>query len=136
MSLGITAAGELDGDVAVARLAVTPAQDATLGLPKAITKENDKRPPNGAEGGPQATVQAEAIPPDVLARIVGDAIRNGLDHDAFNRVLAAKDAAKANLKVVWARANLTKNSSGYRATFDSEKLRLDDLEPPAAMAAE
>jgi len=90
----------------------------------------------GGDPPPRRRHGGDNDPPDLLARIVKDEILERLDVDAYDRVLVAEDAAKANLKVVWARANLAKNSSGYRATFDSEKLRLDDLEPPAAMAAE
>ena len=51
--------------VAFTRLAVTPAQIARLQLPTAPPKVTDRRAFDGA-----GTVQAEAIPPDELARIV------------------------------------------------------------------
>jgi hypothetical protein len=56
-------------DVTFTRLAVTPKQIATLGLPTAPPKSTDPRRFDGVE-----TVQAEAIPPDVLAgdRPTGD----------------------------------------------------------------
>jgi hypothetical protein len=44
-----------------------------------------------------ATVQAEAIPPDELARIVQQAIDDRLDEAALQRVFDAEEAAKADL---------------------------------------
>ena len=83
---------EHDVDVTFTRLAVTPAQIATLGLPTAPPKATDRRSFDGEE-----TVQAEAIPPDVLADIVRQAIDDRLDDDALQQVLAAEAHAKAEL---------------------------------------
>lgn len=63
------------------RLAVTPEQITAYDLPTAPAKKTDKRAFTGQ------TVQAEALPPDVLARIVEDAIWTRLDHAQFNAVL-------------------------------------------------
>jgi hypothetical protein len=65
--------------VAFTRLAVTPAQIARLELPTAPPKVTDRRTFDGA-----GTVQAEAIPPDELARIVDEALNERLDLDAFD----------------------------------------------------
>ena len=72
---------DLSGQVLFTRLAVTPAQIAELGLPTAPPKETDRR---SFEGD---TVQAEAIPPDVLAQIVAKAIHERLDEAAYQSVL-------------------------------------------------
>jgi hypothetical protein len=74
-------AADLGGDVSFTRLAVTPAQITTLGLETAPPKATDSRAFTGE------TCQAEAIPPDVLAQIVRDAVESRLDHDAYERVL-------------------------------------------------
>lgn len=56
------------------RIAITPDQVSDLNLPTAPPKATDKR---GAKMA--ATCQAEALPPDVLAVIVDDAIRANTD---------------------------------------------------------
>jgi hypothetical protein len=58
-----------DLDIRFSRLAVTPGQITVLGLPTAPPKATDRRSFTGE------TVQAEAIPPDVLADIIRNAIR-------------------------------------------------------------
>jgi hypothetical protein len=68
-------AADLDLEpAAFTRLAVTPAQIARLALPTAPPKVTDRRAFDGA-----GTVQAEAIPPDELARIVREALTSRLD---------------------------------------------------------
>jgi hypothetical protein len=78
--------------VTFTRLAVTPEQIAALSLPTAPPKSTDPRRFVGEE-----TVQAEAIPPDVLAEIVQQAIDERLDGDVLLRVRAEEAAIKANL---------------------------------------
>ena len=63
------------------RLAVTPEQVAELDLPTAPPKATDKRAFDGQ------TVQAESIPPDVLAAIVRNAIVLRQDVKARESVL-------------------------------------------------
>jgi hypothetical protein len=70
-----------DTDIRFTRLAVTPEQVATLNLPTAPPKEKDRRAFEGE------TTQAEAIPPDVLAQIITDAIEQRLDRKAYNSLL-------------------------------------------------
>lgn len=79
-------------DVRFTRLAVTPEQIAMLGLPTAPPKATDKRSFDGED-----TVQAEAIPPDVLAEIVRQAIDDRIDETAWQQVRAAEEQAKAVL---------------------------------------
>ena len=71
----------LPGRIIFSRLAVTPLQIDDLSLSTAPAKATDRRSFEGE------TTQAEAIPPDVLASIVADAIRDRLDGAAFDRVL-------------------------------------------------
>jgi hypothetical protein len=81
----------LPGRVLFTRLAVTPAQIVELGLPTAPPKETDRR---SFEGD---TVQAEAIPPDVLAQIVADAIHERLDRAAYQSVLVRERRIRRDL---------------------------------------
>jgi hypothetical protein len=69
----------LRGIVEFLRLAVTPEQIGSLGLTAAPPKATDRRAFNGE------TCQPEAIPPDVLAGIIGDAIEACVDRKAFAR---------------------------------------------------
>jgi hypothetical protein len=64
------------------RLAVIPEHITALNLQTAPPKSSDPRIFDGEE-----TVQAEAIPPDELARIVTDAIKKRLDPVAFADIL-------------------------------------------------
>lgn len=66
------------------RLAVTPEQIEGLGLPTAPAKPTDRRRFDGE------TVQVEAIPPDVLADIIAEAIAERIDQEAYAKVLAAE----------------------------------------------
>jgi hypothetical protein len=71
---------------------VTPEQISRLGLATAAPKETDRRAFNGA------TCQAEAIPPDVLAAILSDAIDARTDHKALKRVLKHEKQTRRELK--------------------------------------
>jgi len=73
------------------RLAVTEAQIAALGLPTAPPKPTDRRAFTGD------TVQAEAIPPDVLSRMVADAIAARQDAAIRAAVLDREGEARASL---------------------------------------
>lgn len=74
------------------RLAVTPEQIAEYALPTAPAKKNDNRSFDG-----DGTVQLEAFAPDVLAKIVEDAVRSRLDDDAYQVVLAAEQDARETM---------------------------------------
>ena len=87
----------MDATVTFVRLAVTPAQVKKLGLPTAPAKSTDRRSFTGINGDANATVQAEAIPPDELARIVRKAITERIDRRAYDAVLEAEQRAKASL---------------------------------------
>jgi len=78
----------LPGKVTFTRLAVIPEQIDALGLPTAPPKPTDRRAFDGE------TVQAEAIPPDVLAGIVADAIGARIDRKTLQRVLAREQRCR------------------------------------------
>lgn len=86
------------------RVAVTPAQIAAYGLPSAPPKKADKRSVwrDGDE-----TVQAEALPPNVLAAEVRQAVETRLDLDELARLLAEEDRQREELL-----AALAQGSSG------------------------
>jgi hypothetical protein len=73
-------------DITFIRLAVTPEQITALALPTAPPKATDRRVFHGD------TVQAEAIPPNVLAQIVQEAIDARLDQKAYRAVLERERA--------------------------------------------
>jgi hypothetical protein len=81
----------LTGDIRFTRLVVTPEQMATYDLPTSPPKPTDHRAFEGE------TTQAEALPPDVVAIIVREAIEKRLDYAAFQAVLAAEAEAKLHL---------------------------------------
>jgi len=80
--------GRLPGVVVFTRLAVTPAHIDAFGLPAAPPKATDRRSFIGD------TVQAEAIPPDVLARIVRDALESRIDRQVFSDVLVREQRTR------------------------------------------
>jgi hypothetical protein len=76
------------GEAEFTRLAVTPMQIAGLRLPTAPPKATDRRAFVGE------TVQAEAIPPDVLANIVRLAVEERLDQPSRIQTLRREDRLK------------------------------------------
>jgi hypothetical protein len=79
----------LKGEITFTRLAVTQRQIGEMGLPTAPAKATDRRSFDGE------TVQVEAIPPDVLANIITEAINSRLDVIAYRAVLAQEKRAVA-----------------------------------------
>ncbi|MFI5978886.1 hypothetical protein [Streptomyces sp. NPDC051452] len=69
------------------RVAVTPEQIATYNLPTAPPKATDRRWFSGT-----TTTQAEALPPDVLASIVREAIEAHRDPALHRQALAREGA--------------------------------------------
>jgi len=103
---GVHVFGSLDGDIRAfleamggraefVRLAVTPDQITQHNLPTSPPKTTDRRAFDGD------TVQAEALPPDVLSELVTDAIWSVLDAPTFNAVVEAERAAKRRLADWW-----------------------------------
>lgn len=78
--------------VDVARVAVTAAQQAELNLPTAPPKKGDAR-----EFAHDFTVQAEALPPDVLAAVVRETIVSRLDLELLDEALACQGDAREEL---------------------------------------
>lgn len=100
---GVHVFGSLDGDIRAfldamggaaefVRLAVTPDQIEHHNLPTSPPKATDRRVFDGD------TVQAEALPPDVLAGVVGDAILSRLNRAALSEVLDRERDAKRRLE--------------------------------------
>lgn len=77
------------GTVSFRRLAVTPDQVVAMALPAAPPKAGDRRGEAMAEA-----VQAEAIPPAVLAEIVVEAISAGMNMSIYEAVLEAESAER------------------------------------------
>ena len=73
------------------RLAVTPAQAEAMDLPSAPPKATDRRAFTGE------TVQAEAIPPDMLSALVRNAIEARQDQEILASVLSREAGARAEL---------------------------------------
>lgn len=103
---GVHVFGSLDGDIRAflnnmggsaefVRLAVTPDQITAHNLPTSPPKPTDRRVFDGD------TVQAEALPPDVLASVVRNAIVSSLDPQALAEVLDLERDAKRRLEA-WA----------------------------------
>jgi hypothetical protein len=67
------------------RAALTPAQVAADKLPTAAPKESDSRSKKWESEGKGGTCQFEALAPDVLAKIVREAIEDRLDLDLWRR---------------------------------------------------
>lgn len=87
-----------DTALTVSRLAVTPEQVAAYRLETAPQKLTDRRGPAMAE-----TVQAEALTPDELSRIVREGLEAAVDLDAIARVQARADEERAQLLVEFRR---------------------------------
>ena len=88
----VQALAQTAGTIEFTRLAVTRDQIASLGLPTAPAKPTDRRAFTGE------TVQAEAIPPDVLAIIVRTAIEERINRNTFAAVLAEEDRVRMTLR--------------------------------------
>jgi hypothetical protein len=85
---------DLGGQADFVRLAVTPEHIAVYGLPTAPPKETDRR---AFEGD---TVQAEALPPDILTDIVEEAILASIDLDIYRQAVNSEADQRAAL-VAW-----------------------------------
>jgi hypothetical protein len=79
----------LPGVARFTRLVVLPEHIINLGLPTAPPKVTDRR---AFEGD---TVQAEAIAPDVLARIVTDAVESRIDRNTLQQLLSREARIRA-----------------------------------------
>lgn len=92
-------AEQLGGEApAVSRLAVTPEQVRRFRLETAPQKSSDRRGEHMGE-----TVQAEALPPDELNRIVRRALENAVDLDALRDVQERSEREREQLVAELAR---------------------------------
>ncbi|MFB7657898.1 MULTISPECIES: hypothetical protein [unclassified Streptomyces] len=79
-------------EVVFERLAVTEQQIAEYGLPTAPAKSSDRRSFSGT-----STTQAEALPPDVLAAVLKDAITSHRDMRVLAALLEREDDERRRL---------------------------------------
>jgi hypothetical protein len=79
------------------RLAVLPEHVTLYKLPTAPAKATDRRSFDGVGDDPTATVQAEALPPDILAAIVEAGIRAEWDDAAETRILRREEEERRRL---------------------------------------
>ncbi|MFI1765330.1 hypothetical protein ACH41H_25170 [Streptomyces sp. NPDC020800] len=86
-------AGASGAEVEFERVAVTDEQVAAYNLPAAPPKATDRRSFSGT-----ATTQAEALPPDILAAIVREAIEAHRDPSLHERALAREDAERRAIR--------------------------------------
>ncbi len=99
VSAFVTGMGQPSGTVEFRRVAVTPEQITTYGLPTAPAKKTDRR--GGFRGG---TVQAEALDPATLAAEVETALRAEIDPGALADTLTGEKADRAALVAAVRRA--------------------------------
>ena len=83
----IAFAESADAEVEFQRVAVTSEQIATYRLPTAPPKTTDRRSFSGT-----ATTQAEALPPDLLASLVREAIEAHRDPEVHRQALIREEA--------------------------------------------
>ena len=84
----------MGGELTVQRIAVTPEQQQEYRLQTAPPKKTDKRK---AYFNDDMTVQAEALPPDLLQRIVGEAIAGEMDLETLERQRAIESEVRQQL---------------------------------------
>lgn len=89
----IAFAAAAGAEVEFERVAVTSEQVTTYNLPTAPPKTTDRRSFSGT-----ATTQAEALPPDILAAIVRQAIETYRDPQAYRQALAREQAERRAIR--------------------------------------
>ncbi|MGW5678242.1 hypothetical protein ACWEV4_24720 [Streptomyces sp. NPDC003860] len=92
-------------EVVFERLAVTEQQIADYALPTAPPEVSDNRSFSGT-----STTQAEALPPDVLATVVQNAIEAHRDADILARLLRREEDQRREL--LWRLRHLGVSTSG------------------------
>jgi hypothetical protein len=83
----------MGGSMSVQRVAVTPAQQQAFNLPTAPPKVKDRR----SCFTDSFTVQAEALPPDLLQSIVREAIESVIDLEALEQTRLAEKEAQVEM---------------------------------------
>lgn len=92
--------GELRGfgaDVTVERVALNPNQITAYRLPTRPGKRSDSRQAAFAARFGDASVELDALPPDILTDLVEDAIRGEIDADAWERMAAVETLERETL---------------------------------------
>ena len=85
---------DMGGDAEFIRLAVTPEHIRLYGLPTSPAKTTDRRSFEGE------TVQAEALPPDILARILENAIHEHMDMEIYAEAIKQEEQHRQEL-LIW-----------------------------------
>ncbi len=80
-------------DIEFERVAVSPAQIASMNLPTRPTKRTDSR----AKGFIGESVEVDAIPPKVLRDIVSDCITRHVDERSYEALLHAEKSERSSL---------------------------------------
>jgi hypothetical protein len=88
---------DLGGDVTFHRLAVTREQADEFNLPTAPPKKSDQRAFAGE------TVQAEALPPDVLQDLLRQALEANFDREAYSARQAVFEEEQPDMLARWSR---------------------------------
>jgi len=100
----------MGADVLFSRLAVIPAQILAWNLPTAPRKATDRRRFQGVGDDPEATVQAEAVPPDVMAALLRGALADRVSPAVG--AAAAKDEAALRARLTTILAGILPESLG------------------------
>jgi len=94
----------------VIKLAITEAQVALYNPPPNPAKMSDSRAARFVDKFGQASYEADALPPDVLAQIVRDSLDTYVDQDAWDSVSEREEKDKELLR--WGREQIMKRRNG------------------------
>ncbi|MDM8005329.1 MAG: hypothetical protein QUV05_04145 [Phycisphaerae bacterium] len=102
-----------DGDFTLERLAVTPAQVSQYHLPTRPTKQKDTR----AKTFNGASVELDAIAPDILKDIIEQAIMQHIDQDIFAET---RDREQRDIRRLKSVLGEYKDNDGHESAIDEE----------------
>jgi hypothetical protein len=88
-------------DLHVERLAVEPWQVEAWSLPSRATKKTDTRAAKFQKEFGDVSVELDAIPPNMLRKIIGDAIARHADADAIGRLKDVEAMEREQIKRIW-----------------------------------
>jgi len=101
---GVDAANKIEAglrehgaDIFFKRAAITPSQIINYKLP---TRETKKKDPRAAKWGDVPSVELDALPADILRKLVTDCIERHVDHDALEWTRRIEEREKATLEAV------------------------------------
>ncbi len=92
-------------DVSVDKLALTMAQVEQYDPPPNPAKMTDSRANGYVEKHGESSWEVDALPPEVLAQLIREAIESKLDRDLMDEVIAREDKDKRALRVAARRIN-------------------------------